>query len=237
MKKVISIALACFLSLSITSVVKAQDVEKKEFNTKKTEVNIAIANVFAKNNTFPYYVYDGNTVLPYYAYYDFSNPQTKLIAGLKFHNPQGAVRLALDFNYNSRKYDNEDNSSNTSSYKTLGTGLYLGYQWHSTFNRVNIFYGFDVTTSYTVFSYENMVNNEDYFSKSNEITYGIQPLVGVNFFITPNLSIGTEMKFMVEGYSGKSTNTYNGQEQGKDKTNGFRSQFGPLGFLSLNIHF
>jgi hypothetical protein len=65
----------------------------------------------------------------------------------------------------------------------------------------------------------------------------MSPLVGVNFFITPNLSIGTEMKFMMEGFSGKTIYEYNGEEQETDKSNGFRTQFGPLGFLSFNIHF
>lgn len=238
MKKFISFILVCLLSSSITSNVKAQDTDKKEFNTKKTEVNIAIANVFAKNEFYPYYMYDGTMVLPYYLYYDFNQPKTKLIAGLKFHNPKGAVRLAFEFSYNSRKFDSDNNSTNTSSYRILEAGMNAGYEWHSTFNRVNIYYGFDISVAHANYKYINTINsNEEYTTKSGEISYGASPLVGVNFFITPNLSIGTEMKFIMEGFSSKTIDEYNGQEQNENKSSGFRTQFGPLGFLSFNIHF
>ncbi len=223
--------------MGLSSSVLCQETEKTVFNTQKTEVNIAIANIFAKNDFYPYYAYDGTLVLPYYLYYDYSQPKTKLIAGLKFHNPKGAVRLAFEFSYNGRKYDN-DNSANTSRYKILEAGMNAGYEWHSTFNRVNIYYGFDMSVAHANYKYINTINsNEEHTTKSSEISYGMSPLVGVNFFITPNLSIGTEMKFMMEGFSGKTVDEYNGQEQNENKSSGFRTQFGPLGFLSFNIHF
>jgi len=230
--------LIVIFSMGFNSLMQSQETEKTAFNTKKTEVNIAIANVFAKNNQYPYYVYDGSLVLPYYLYYDFNQPRTKLIAGLKFHNPKGAVRLAAEFGYNSRKYDNGDNSANSSSYKTLEAGFDAGYEWHSTFNRVNIYYGFDLSFAHANYKSINTVNsNEEYTTKSGEMSYGVSPLIGVNFFITPNLSIGTEMKFITEGFTGKTTDAYNGQEQNENKTSGLRTEFGPLGFLSFNIHF
>ncbi len=136
MKKTLSMLLIVIFSMGFTSLVHSQETEKAAFNTKKTEINIAIANVFAKNDFYPYYMYDGTMVLPYYFYYDYSQPKTKLIAGLKFHNPKGAVRLAFEFGYNGGKYDN-GNSANTSSYKILEAGMNAGYEWHSTFNRVN----------------------------------------------------------------------------------------------------
>jgi hypothetical protein len=237
MKKALSMLLIVFFSMGFTFLVQSQETEKITFNTKKTEINIAIANVFAKNDIYPYYVYDGTLVLPYYLYYDYSQPKTKLIAGLKYHNPKGAVRLAFEFSYNGRKYEN-DNNANSSSYKTLEAGMNAGYEWHSTFNRVNIYYGFDMSVAHANYKYFNTINsNEEHTTKSGEISYGVSPLVGVNFFITPNLSIGTEMKFMMEGFSGKTIYEYNGEEQDTDKSSGFRTQFGPLGFLSFNIHF
>jgi len=238
MKKAIPVILIAIYSVCFTSVVQSQETEKVEYNTKKTEVNIAIANIFAKNTIYPYYVYDGNLVLPYYFYYDYNQPRTKLIAGLKFHNPKGAVRLSAEFSYNSRKFDNSDNNVTSSSYKILEAGLNAGYEWHSTFNRVNIYYGFDLSFAHANYKYINTINsNEEYTTTSREMAYGVSPLVGVNFFITPNLSIGTEMKFITEGFTSKTTDEYNGQEQNENKTNGFRTQFGPLGFLSFNIHF
>ncbi len=94
-----------------------------------------------------------------------------------------------------------------------------------------------ISTNYSKATYENEINNEEYYTSAKEFAYGISPLVGVNCFITPHLSIGTEVKFTAEAYSGKTTNEYNGQEQSEQSTSGFRTQFGPLGFLSINIHF
>ncbi len=238
MKKVFSIFLIVIFTMGITSSLLSQETENVVYNTKKTEVNIAIANVFAKNNLYPYYVYNGSLVLPYYLYYDFAQPRTKLIAGIKFHNPKGAVRLAVEFSYNGGKYDNGDNAANSSSYKILEAGFDAGYEWHSTFNRVNIYYGFDLSFAHANYKSINTVNsNEEFTTKSGEMSYGVSPLVGVNFFITPNLSIGTEMKFITERFTGKTTDEYNGQEQNVNKTSGLRTAFGPLGYLSFNIHF
>jgi hypothetical protein len=235
MKKTLSMLLIVIFTMGITSAMLSQETEKTAFNTKKTEVNIAIANIFAKNYIYPYYLYDGDLVYPYFD--DFNAPRTKLIAGLKFHNPKGAVRLAAEFSYNSRKFDNGDNDATSSSYRMLDAGFNLGYEWHSTFNRVNIYYGFDLSAAHTNYSYINTINDDEHTTRSREISYGLSPLVGVNFFITPNLSIGTEMKFMTEAFTGKTIYEYNGEEQDTDKSSGFRTQFGPLGFLSFNIHF
>ena len=73
-----------------------------------------------------------------------------------------------------------------------------------------------------------------------EVSIGINPLLGINIFITPHLSIGTEAKLMLEYASGKSksfTNGYDGSHESESKNSGFRTRFGPLGFLSINIHF
>ena len=145
--------------------------------------------------------------------------------------------MAAEFSYNSRKFDNGDNDATSSSYRMLDAGFNLGYEWHSTFNRVNIYYGFDLSAAHTNYSYINTINDDEHTTRSREISYGLSPLVGVNFFITPNLSIGTEMKFMTEVFTGKTIYEYNGEEQDTDKSSGFRTQFGPLGFLSFNIHF
>lgn len=235
MKKIFSIIFTVIFTMGITSAILSQETENKEFNTKKTEVNIAVANIFSKNYIYPYYLYDGDLVYPYFE--DFSQPRTKLIGGLKFHNTKGAVRLAAEFTYNSKKFDNEDNAETSSSYRILDAGFNAGYEWHATFNRVNIFYGFDLSVSHTNYNYSNNISNDEHITKSREISYGASPIVGVNFFITPNLSIGTEMKFMTEGFTGKTIYEYNGEEQDTDKSSGFRTQFGPLGFLSFNIHF
>ncbi len=236
---VFPIVLLIAFTFSTPCISFSQDTGEKEFNTQKTEFNIAVTNLFAKNNLWPYYYLDGGgdyiySILDYY-------PRTKLLVGLKFHNPKGAVRLGTTFHFSSKKHENDDGSDVVQKYKELETGLYLGYEWHSTFNRVNIYYGLDVFSNYLKYQYtsENQYSNSEY--NNSEFTVGINPLVGVNFFITPHLSVGTEVKFMLEYVSGKykSETLQTGQQpnSSETKSSGFRTRFGPLGFLSINIHF
>ncbi|MFK5855929.1 MAG: hypothetical protein QM503_07340 [Bacteroidota bacterium] len=235
---VISFMLSAIFSASAFS----QDGTKTEFNTLKTEVNIAVANIFAENN-FLYLVYADGNYFPYtYADYYY---QPELVVGVKFHGAKGAFRLGTNLKYSSNTNENDGGQMEKYTFKTFGTMLYLGYEWHSTFNRVNIYYGFDVSTSYasyytkqeyaTNYPPGHISSNE---TKTHESAYGINPLIGVNFFITPHLSIGTEVKFTAEYASGKSEYTSSSSSSSQDsKSSGFRTRFGPLGFLSINLHF
>ncbi len=240
MKKFV-FAIIFLISTIFSNTVIAQDNSQKQFNTQKTEFNIAITNLFSKNNLWPYYYIDGNGDFIYSSYSIWGYyPMTKLVVGIKFHNPKGAVRLGTTFHYSNRKNENLDGSKEIQKYSDFEMGLYVGYEWHSTFNRVNIYYGFDVSSSYFNYHYNNEYQSNTSEYKVNEISIGVNPLLGINFFITQHLSIGTEVKFMMEYASGKSKSTnngYYGQNESESKTSGFRTRFGPLGFLSINIHF
>lgn len=244
MKKSILYLLACLLLMSLSSMsVEAQDTEIKLFNNKKTEVNIAVANIFSKsNNPLPYYYLDGD----YYSYFlgDYY-PQPELVVGLKFHNNKGAFRLSTSLNYSNITHEDQNGPSSKYTIKNFGNTINLGYEWHSTFNRVNVYYGFDVSSRIKNIFLENeytnsysgsIVKNEN---KINEFSIGINPLLGVNVFVTPNLSIGTEFKFITEYVTGKSDyiSTSTNPESDETKISGFRTRFGPLGFISVNIHF
>lgn len=236
-KSTFLIALYLLFTSLFASPVLAQDAENKEFNNKKTEVNIAVANIFAKNNwLLPYYYLDG-TDLIYEYYYEYI-PQPELQVGVKLHNAKGAFRLATNFQYFNNTYENTSGSTNKSKVNNLGFQLNLGYEWELTYNRVVIYYGADLSTSIDTrkVSQENYNSTND--SKYNEFGLGINPLLGVNCFITPNLSVGTEVKFTAEYINGKST--YSSSESSstnENKNSGFRTYFGPLGFLSINIYF
>ena len=222
----------------------AQDEVPQEFNTKKFEINIGIADIFAKNDWwYPvYYIDEYGYSLFYYPEGNYYK-QPNLIVGFKYHCKKGALRLGMNFRYNSGSHEDVDTPGTKFTYNNFGSALSLGYEWHSTFGRVNVYYGFDGSFSYTKYyaeweqqgSYTEITDTHTL----NESTLGISPLVGVNYFITPNLSIGTEVKFTAEYASGKSknenfnSNQYNINEQ---ERSGFRTYFGPLGFLSLNIH-
>lgn len=242
MKKSISLLALCLILTSILSLPAiAQDTDKREFNTEKTEVNIAVANIFTKNNLIYAYYIDGDYIS--YLYSDYFR-QPELVVGIKFHDNKGAFRMGTSLKYSNITTENDGGQIEKNTFKTFGSSLYLGYEWHSTISRVNIFYGFDVSTTYTSYSikYEYISsypsNSNTSESKAHEFTTGINPLLGVNFYITPQLSIGTEIKFTAEYVSGKSkSDSSNYLNSSDSKSSGFRTRFGPIGFLSINIHF
>jgi hypothetical protein len=239
-----------FLIALITSLTAiSQDAEKPEFNNKKVQINIGVADIFAKNYWW-YSVYFtdeyGNLVLQYPFGEIFRQPN--IVAGFKYQLGSGALRFGANLSYNSGSLEDDNPRETKNSYSYLGTKLNLGYEWHSTFGRVNVFYGVDGSFGYTNNEIRSEYMNYDYPSESTstlkESAIGINPLVGVNFFITPALSIGTELKFTAEYTTGKLTSEFiDGAPQPpvydrneEQKSNGFRAYFGPLGFISLNIH-
>lgn len=234
------VTLICLLVLfALSQSLIAQEL--KEFNTKKTEVNIGVANIFAKNNIlYPYYYIDGQYYLPYVYSEIFRRPE--LVIGIKFHTEKGAFRLGTNFNYYS--ITTEDKSGGIDKYisKVFSSKINLGYEWHHTFSRLVIYYGMDISSSYAnnnmKYEYSNSNGSTVSQTKVNEMTIGVNPLIGTNFFITPNLSIGTEVKFTSEYVSGKSTEeTSDSPTSYETKSSGMRTYFGPLGFISINLHF
>jgi hypothetical protein len=235
-KSIIATIILSFLMAASWSV---QSQEVKEFNTLKTEVNIAVSNIFAKNNMwYPYYYTDANGYLyPGYNYSDYiARPELSL--GVKFHSSSGAYRLSTNLRYNNITNKDISNPSDKTTYKSVGIKLNMGYEWHSSFNRINIYYGFDISTSYSSDRGEDIRNSQTSESKLTESTYGVSPLIGTNVFIFPRLSVGTEVKFIAEYVSGNFENKYdNATSDSGFKSTGFRTRFGPLGFISVNIHF
>lgn len=226
----------------------AQEETSQEFNTKKFEINIGIADIFAKSDWWysVYYIDEYGNFLFYFPQDNYFR-QPNLVVGFKYHCNNGALRLGMNFRYNNGSHEDIDTPGTKFTYNNFGSVLRLGYEWHSTFGRVNVYYGFDGSYSYSKYSaeWENLGSYSSITDKYNlnESTLGISPLVGVNYFITPSLSIGTEVKLTAEYVSGNSKDeSFNNNPNtpnsvvNEHKRSGFRTSFGPLGFLSLNIH-
>ena len=243
MKKAIILITLCFLSIIFFSpTALAQDTTKSEFNSSKIEVNIAVANIFSKDNFWQLYYLDGG----HYPYvYDNYYVQPELVVGVKLHTAKGAFRIGTNFVYNNTTSERDEGYLNKYTFKNFGSRLNLGYEWHSSLNRVLIYYGFDVSTSYTSYytkheyqsTYEPHQRTTDE-TTIGEVTAGFSPLIGVNVFITPHLSIGTEAKFTAEYVKGKAEyKTNDNLNPDNNSSSGIRTRFGPIGFLSVNLYF
>jgi len=232
------IAVFCTFHLSAQDNEKETKPNSKEF---KTEFNIGIANIFAS----PIYDLITYDYLDDYPEAILNYPQrTSLVVGFKFHDPKGAFRLSTNIHYNSQKVKYDDTESNENTYSSFQSILNMGYEWHSNFKKVTIFYGFDVSAGYNKLKSERLDFLDLHTYKHYTVTYGASPLVGVNYYITPNFSMGTELKYSFAAYSGKSKSTYSYSNypdpisgETENKLSGIQTFFGPLGYLSINIHF
>lgn len=217
----------------------SQESKKDSFNIKNTEITIAVADIFAKNERINYYyINTSGGFIPYITNDPEYIPRTNLQLGAKFHTLKGAVRLSCGFNYSN--YTSEDKAINDIKIKKSGSNIRFatGYEWHYTIARVNIYYGADFSWALSNYNFKLVDGSSEVVIKSNVTYLGINPLVGVNYFITPHLSVGTELRFTAEIYTGKEKvdNVLNNTNYEYD-INGLRTYLGPLGFISVNIHF
>ncbi len=237
MKKVM---ICCAFALSSITLL-AQ--EKATYNTNKTEVNIAVANIFVKSPYYPI-LYNFNGIEYLWYDYDYLKVQRspEVLLGVKFHNPNGAVRLSASFNHRNYSVDELGNLNNY-SFNMNHTGLRInaGYEWNKTIGRLVIYYGCDLSYSYMNFNSKSETDiNSTSESKINQNTVGIAPFLGTNVFILPNLSVGTEVKFFNEYLFGNYKDTYTvsgNSNTDEEDFSGFNSYFGPVGFISINLYF
>lgn len=231
------------LGLSIATFAQNTEVDFNSTHSKSnnTEFNIGIADIFAK----PYYIY-------YDSYYFSPYPQIiypkspSLVLGMKFHNQKGAFRTSTKLSYQKHHQENPDKPDyEFSDIKNFATTINAGYEWHSNFRKVTIFYGLDLSYGFERYKSEEENYGDIYENTTDLNKYGLSPLVGINYFITPQVSLGTEIKVNFVTFSGKEK--YHSQStdglgnvyysDSETKLTGSEINFGPLGYLSLNIYF
>ncbi len=236
LNKTIVIVLLIFSTVMSTY---SQEFSRDSFNIKKTEINIAVADIFARSSTADYYFADSSYInIPYrinsYEYV----PEVNFQLGAKFHTLKGAVRISCGFNYSNYSSVDKTNNSVEISYTGSNVRVATGYEWHYAIARVNIYYGADLSWALSNYNHKIIDGPNEIINKSNISYLGINPLLGVVYFITQNLSVGTEVRFTTEIYTGneKIDSPLNNSTHNYD-INGLRTYLGPLGFVSVNIHF
>ncbi len=217
----------------------SQEASRDSFNIKKAEINIAVSDIFAKTRPYDYYFVNSSYITIPYRINSFEYiPNTNLQLGAKFHTLKGAIRLTCGYSYSN--YSSEDKTINNVEITYTGSNARFatGYEWQYTFTRVNIFFGADFSWAISNYNYKLVDGSDEIINKANIAYLGVNPLVGVNYFITPSLSIGTELRFTVEMYTGSEEvdNILSNTSYEYD-ISGLRTYFGPLGFISVNIHF
>ncbi len=229
--------LICVLSLPA----KSQE-NNESILPSRHEISIVAEDIFAK----PVYIEVAPIYwdyLPYY--YNTDNnvrevPTPNIGLGYKFHFKNSALRAKLSLGTGSNESNGENNLTDSES-SYLNLGISSGYEFHTNIERVQIFYGADIFFRYDKYDSESTNYYETQTYKSETIlktsSYGICPILGIKYFLTSALSLSTELKYSLETYKGDMTNKYTGATDSKTKLSGSDTRFGPLGQISINVHF
>lgn len=248
MKTQKSILIFVLLNLNFLPALFAQEKFDLRETTKHHEISIGVADLFSKQEPvyyYPLYAYD--MAMPYYPYYYESSSTPKLALRYKYNFGRLALRAGFDFAYMDRENHYEENELEN-KYSHIYGNYKLGAEFHTDHKRVQFIFGMDLfyvnSDSKNQYESENTIwVNEEYVTQTtdNENTntyteYGVSPLVGIKYFFNENLSLGVETNYFVGYYKNETKNKYN-EETSKYWNDGINTRFGPIGILSLNIHF
>lgn len=238
--KIIALVLVLF---SIVGYAQDEDNSKKEQPKLKHEIRMISENFFSKKvMEDPYNSSNSNLTDTYKAYTNLFN--YGLGYNLNFKNIGFRTRLyyAASSDKSLAPRDVEVDSKHNQYRAALG----INYQFQ--LNKIVLFTGIDfsmfqITDSQKSSSYMQTIY---YYKYDNSITYkgyGIEPLVGLKYFITEHFSISSELRFIFDQIKGDVTYNQDSADPSienynyKTNFNGFTNRIGPNGSISLNIHF
>lgn len=230
------------ISFALLSIAVFGQENNEGIPSSKHELSIVIDDIFAKTSYVNYpYLYSTSSLYYLPAYPTFELNTTKVGLGYKFHFKNSALRSKLSLGVRNNTTENKIDTNKTEN-SFLASGITLGYEFHKNIRKTQIFYGADLYVDYNKSSSKssNVYNSETYINESinTNMAFGISPLVGVKYFISPSISFSTELKFFIESFKNESIYKYTGNtSDNKNDTSGMNTKFGPLGQLSINIHF
>ena len=264
-----NISLVILLALIFSQNLFSQESKDINYFDKKHEISISGMNIFDNNKEEIYY-YPYPWINWFYPYYSYTINKDNRLYGLayKYHISKHALRLNFYFNNSSDEetcsnYDYPLNPDIT-KYNISRYRIGIGYEINKNFVRTGIFFGFDFfydfrkelnrnETFRKAYYYYDPLDNDNYIEvkvnfktriTENKTSYGIAPLIGVKYFLTPYLSFSTEARFIIENYrSNEEQWDFNDHPSaGNDETYesehiGSLSKIATVGTFSVNIHF
>ncbi|MGN7889455.1 hypothetical protein [Dyadobacter sp. 22481] len=149
---------------------------------------------------------------------------------------KGALRIQLGSSYlsnrenNSSKFDTIPDPPNSKfKYKTGDIDVRIGYEFHKSVNKHQIFYGSDIGYTH-YFANNSQVNNGVIRNNSISIT----PFFGLKYRILPRLSASMEMALSLNYYV---QSAFSHQNVKLAEDNELSLSFFPLRFLNVSYHF
>lgn len=173
MKKSILLFFTTLLTISLFA---QDDMEKNKSHEIGVNATSFIKNFLSLNASD---VDEGNYVLTY-----------------KKHKGNSALRIGLGGKFSQVNEDIEGGGKLTT--KDNFAALRIGYEWKkSVSQKWNIYYGLDAITDYTqqvskTSSFLNTGEVENINLSSDQIAFGGGPILGIQFFISKNITLATE---------------------------------------------
>ena len=181
------------------------------FSQKRNEVNIGSFNAFELN----------------------ANPNLGI--GYKRTVKNGAWRIGTGLSYYTNSYEYQ---TSTNKYKGYSISPRIGYEFHQNYNRLQLLYGVDLSTSFSDSQEERIYeNDENYnFEQTSGYSVGIRPLLGLKVYLSKMVSITAETYLYINYTESTTVDTY-GNNSNTYTTSGMRVGLAPLGVFSVNLHF
>lgn len=232
----IALVIALFSLLHIVSF--AQEDESN--STKKHEVSIIFDDIFKKEIVVSDYYY-----YPYSSVPEFSSIYlAKAGLGYKYHFDKLALSSRITFGSDNFTNEEEDRDN---KYSYIQTEAKLGVESYIGSGKAQFIYGINALYNYSGYDYERETGSSTQNIEVTQQGYGLGIVLGAKYYITPMLSVSTEIRPNIEFYNSKRTNTYKDDAVYYDElrtvvtseeseTSGMRTNFGPVGNLSINIH-
>ena len=220
---------------------------------------------------YPYYRLGPFRWINWYYQYDIYkiNKDNRLyVLSYKYHISKHSIRLNFYFNNSFYKETRSNNdypaTPDITKYNISRYRIGFGYEINKNFVRTGMFIGIDFYYDFRKeFSKSEIAWKDRYYNDpedddnyievkvnnktsntDNKNSYGIAPLIGVKYFLTPYLSFSTEARFIIENYrNNKEYWEFNDHpEYGRDQTdisehNGSIVKIATVGTFSVNIHF
>lgn len=196
---------------AVTIVVTCKCQDLPDFSLKRNEVNLGYFNAFDLYSV------------------------GELGIGYKRLGEKGAFRTGMGMNF--WKYDREFDfyDEHNSSYELSPR---IGYEFHQWFKRIRLHYGGDFVTSFAKSSWEDIADDPNYDSKTiyKSNSLGIRPILGLTVYLSKTVSIATETYMDVSFSRTVEERTDNFGTDSYERK-GMKVGLGPLGIISVNLHF
>lgn len=232
-----------------TNSIQAQ-TKKIDFTSQKHEISVIVDDIFERNSIVqitPIY-YENYYYFPEYTINEYAKgPEIGI--GYKLNYTSFGLRSKLKFSNKNSEYSDANNDNIGHSQTYISAVGMLGIELHKNFSRSQLFYGLDGFYNYKKIHYEEKENtyyNGESTAKLNAA--GFSPFIGLKYYITEHLSLSTEIKAIAEFYKLKNEyesrdyyydplSSYWGIIERETEEKGSNFKIGPLGSLSVNIHF